>query len=141
MKMVSTLGLRDERITNITCKEKKLYKNSATNFLPFDAGVFITKGDIGVGTILGSAVFNVLFVIGVCGIGAGTVRSFLILSNREFRALPDKILTNRGQCFESNQIHKLGAKWRTLVPWQSVTYDVTVYQPTNMLVLLLKKCS
>jgi len=36
-------------------------------------GVFVTKGDIGVGTILGSAVFNVLFVIGVCGIGAGTV--------------------------------------------------------------------
>ena len=36
-------------------------------------GVFVTKGDIGVGTILGSAVFNVLFVIGVCGVGAGTV--------------------------------------------------------------------
>ena len=82
-----------------------MYKNSPTNFLPFDAGVFITKGDIGVGTILGSAVFNVLFVIGVCGIGAGTVRSFLFsvfLSNRECRALPDKILTNRRQCFESN---------------------------------------
>ena len=35
--------------------------------------MFITKGDIGVGTILGSAVFNVLFVIGVCGVFAGTV--------------------------------------------------------------------
>ncbi|XP_071794459.1 sodium/potassium/calcium exchanger 3-like isoform X2 [Asterias amurensis] len=31
-------------------------------------GVFISKGDIGVGTILGSAVFNVLFVIGLCGL-------------------------------------------------------------------------
>ena len=41
--------------------------------LAFAQGVFITKGDIGVGTIIGSAVFNVLFVIGVCGIGAGTV--------------------------------------------------------------------
>ena len=100
--MASTMGLRDKRITNITCLGKKLYKNSSKNFPPFDAGVFITKGDIGVGTILGSAVFNVLFVIGVCGIGAGTVRSFLFLSNRESRALPDKILTNRRQCFESN---------------------------------------
>jgi len=36
-------------------------------------GVFVTKGDIGIGTILGSAVFNVLFVIGVCGIASGTV--------------------------------------------------------------------
>lgn len=44
-----------------------------TGQFDFFAGVFVTKGDIGVGTILGSAVFNVLFVIGVCGIGAGTV--------------------------------------------------------------------
>ncbi len=32
------------------------------------AGVFITKGDVGVGTIVGSAVFNILCIIGVCGI-------------------------------------------------------------------------
>ncbi|XP_016087573.1 sodium/potassium/calcium exchanger 3-like [Sinocyclocheilus grahami] len=31
-------------------------------------GVFITKGDLGVGTIVGSAVFNILVIIGVCGI-------------------------------------------------------------------------
>lgn len=31
-------------------------------------GVFITKGDIGIGTILGSAVFNVLFVLGICAL-------------------------------------------------------------------------
>jgi len=31
-------------------------------------GVFVTKSDIGIGTIVGSAVFNVLFVIGVCAI-------------------------------------------------------------------------
>ncbi|XP_029107134.1 sodium/potassium/calcium exchanger 3-like [Scleropages formosus] len=31
-------------------------------------GVFITKGDVGVGTIIGSAVFNILVIIGVCGI-------------------------------------------------------------------------
>ena len=38
-------------------------------------GVFITEGDIGVGNILGSAVFNLLFVIGLLGLGAGTVRA------------------------------------------------------------------
>ena len=36
-------------------------------------GVFITKGDVGVGTIVGSAVFNILCIIGVCGIFAGQV--------------------------------------------------------------------
>ncbi|CAB1337552.1 unnamed protein product [Coregonus sp. 'balchen'] len=33
--------------------------------------VFITKGDLGVGTIVGSAVFNILVIIGICGIFAG----------------------------------------------------------------------
>ncbi|KAG8449031.1 hypothetical protein GDO86_015912 [Hymenochirus boettgeri] len=36
-------------------------------------GVFITHGDVGVGTIVGSAVFNILFIIGVCGVFAGQV--------------------------------------------------------------------
>uniref|UniRef100_A0AAZ3QZX1 Sodium/calcium exchanger membrane region domain-containing protein n=1 Tax=Oncorhynchus tshawytscha TaxID=74940 RepID=A0AAZ3QZX1_ONCTS len=36
-------------------------------------GVFITKGDLGVGTIVGSAVFNILVIIGICGIFAGQV--------------------------------------------------------------------
>ncbi|XP_065128048.2 sodium/potassium/calcium exchanger 3 isoform X1 [Paramisgurnus dabryanus] len=34
-------------------------------------GVFITKGDLGLGTIVGSAVFNILVIIGVCGIFSG----------------------------------------------------------------------
>lgn len=38
------------------------------------AGVFITKGDVGVGTIVGSAVFNILCIIGVCGIFAVQVK-------------------------------------------------------------------
>lgn len=37
-------------------------------------GTFITEGDIGVGTIVGSAVFNILAVAACCGIGAGMVR-------------------------------------------------------------------
>ncbi|KAL1116893.1 hypothetical protein AAG570_005362 [Ranatra chinensis] len=36
-------------------------------------GTFITEGDIGLGTIVGSAVFNILAVAACCGIGAGMV--------------------------------------------------------------------
>ncbi|XP_068688374.1 sodium/potassium/calcium exchanger 4-like isoform X2 [Montipora foliosa] len=49
------------------------FGSSAPELFASVIGVFITQGDIGIGTILGSAVFNVLFVIGACGIGAGTV--------------------------------------------------------------------
>ncbi|KAF1745458.1 hypothetical protein MXB_3550, partial [Myxobolus squamalis] len=35
-------------------------------------GVFITKGDIGTGTILGSSVLNLVLVIGLCGLVATT---------------------------------------------------------------------
>ncbi|XP_038068793.1 sodium/potassium/calcium exchanger 3-like [Patiria miniata] len=44
---------------------------SAPELFTSIVGVFISKGDIGIGTILGSAVFNVLFVIGLCGLLAG----------------------------------------------------------------------
>ncbi|XP_069063742.1 sodium/potassium/calcium exchanger 4-like [Pleurodeles waltl] len=36
-------------------------------------GVFITHGDVGMATIVGSAVFNILFVVGICGIFTGQV--------------------------------------------------------------------
>jgi sodium/potassium/calcium exchanger 4 len=36
-------------------------------------GVFLTKSDVGVGTIVGSAVFNILFIIGICGIFSGMI--------------------------------------------------------------------
>ena len=32
------------------------------------AGIFVAKGDVGVGTIVGSAVFNIVCVIGICGL-------------------------------------------------------------------------
>lgn len=38
-------------------------------------GTFITEGDIGIGTIVGSAVFNILAVAACCGIGAGMVNT------------------------------------------------------------------
>lgn len=46
-------------------------------YIFFVSGVFITKNDIGTGTILGSAVFNVLFVIGICALYSGHVSLFL----------------------------------------------------------------
>ena len=33
-------------------------------------GVFIAKSDVGIGTIVGSAVFNILFVIAACAFAA-----------------------------------------------------------------------
>lgn len=36
-------------------------------------GTFITKSDLGVGTVVGSAVFNVLAVPACCGLFAGQV--------------------------------------------------------------------
>ena len=34
-------------------------------------GTFVTKSDLGIGTIVGSAVFNIFGVIAVCGIFSG----------------------------------------------------------------------
>uniref|UniRef100_A0A8C0F447 Solute carrier family 24 member 3 n=1 Tax=Bubo bubo TaxID=30461 RepID=A0A8C0F447_BUBBB len=48
--------------------------SSAPELFTSVIGVFITKGDVGVGTIVGSAVFNILCIIGVCGLFAGQVR-------------------------------------------------------------------
>lgn len=57
-------------------------------------GTFITEGDIGVGTIVGSAVFNILAVAACCGIGAGMaslfriISYFLILVKCKFQTIP-----------------------------------------------------
>uniref|UniRef100_A0A8C1VCQ5 Solute carrier family 24 member 4b n=1 Tax=Cyprinus carpio TaxID=7962 RepID=A0A8C1VCQ5_CYPCA len=47
--------------------------SSAPELFASVIGVFITHGDVGVGTIVGSAVFNILCIIGLCGIFAGQV--------------------------------------------------------------------
>lgn len=44
------------------------------------AGVFIIHGDVGVGTIVGSAVFNILCIVGVCGLFAGQVSKILVFT-------------------------------------------------------------
>ena len=48
--------------------------SSAPELFTSMIGVFVAKGDVGVGTIVGSAVFNILFVIGVCGLVTTQVR-------------------------------------------------------------------
>lgn len=46
-------------------------------------GTFITEGDIGIGTIVGSAVFNILAVAACCGIGAGMVKNYAKFESSE----------------------------------------------------------
>ena len=43
---------------------------SAPEFFTSLMGVFVANNDVGFGTIVGSAVFNVLFVIGLCAVFA-----------------------------------------------------------------------
>lgn len=43
-------------------------------------GTFVTEGDLGVGTIVGSAVFNVLAVPACCGLFSNMVRFFPLVS-------------------------------------------------------------
>lgn len=45
--------------------------SSAPELFTAILGVFIAKGDVGTGTIVGSAVFNILFVIGFCSLFTG----------------------------------------------------------------------
>ncbi|XP_071961737.1 sodium/potassium/calcium exchanger 4-like [Antedon mediterranea] len=49
--------------------------SSAPELFTSVIGVFIANGDVGVGTIIGSAVFNVLIIIGICSLFAGQVVS------------------------------------------------------------------
>lgn len=63
------------------------------------AGVFIAKGDVGVGTIVGSAVFNILFVIGICGVFVTQVRS-----HNARASLSDRLVD---QCKDSLRVYRL----------------------------------
>ena len=52
-----------EKLTKI----RKMTRKSA-NIDQIFPGVFIAKSDVGTGTIVGSAVFNILVIIGLCGL-------------------------------------------------------------------------
>ena len=45
-------------------------------------GVFIAKTDVGIGTIVGSAVFNILFVIAACAFAAKEALRYVKLRNK-----------------------------------------------------------
>lgn len=63
-------------------------------YFAHSAGVFITHGDVGVGTIVGSAVFNILCIVGVCGLFAGQVSKtcmFVEFNCLYFRCLHEQI--------------------------------------------------
>lgn len=47
--------------------------SSAPELCTSIVGVFIAESDVGVGTIVGSAVFNILFIVGLCALFAGMV--------------------------------------------------------------------
>ncbi|XP_006638818.2 sodium/potassium/calcium exchanger 3 [Lepisosteus oculatus] len=64
--------------------------SSAPELFTSVIGVFITKGDVGVGTIVGSAVFNILCIIGVCGVFAGqavTLSCYTLLRDSAYYTL------------------------------------------------------
>jgi sodium/potassium/calcium exchanger 2 len=48
-------------------------------------GVFIAQSDVGIGTIVGSAVFNILFVIAACAFAAKEALRYNKLQNNVHR--------------------------------------------------------
>ena len=54
---------------------------SSPEFFSNIMGTFVTKSDLGIGTIVGSAVFNVFGVIAVCGLFSGREDGFSVSSS------------------------------------------------------------
>ncbi|UJR22061.1 hypothetical protein I4U23_025129 [Adineta vaga] len=63
-KLCSTLNL-DEDVAGATFMAGG---SSSPELFTALIGIFVAKGDVGVGTIVGSAVFNIVCVIGICGL-------------------------------------------------------------------------
>lgn len=82
---VGRAGMRQVPLSrlNFLCHSLNILCRICLNFLCCCfTGVFIAESDVGVGTIVGSAVFNILFIVGVCGLFAGMV-SFPFLEKKE----------------------------------------------------------
>lgn len=82
---VRRAGMRQVPLSrlNFLCHSLNILCRSCLNFLcRCFTGVFIAESDVGVGTIVGSAVFNILFIVGVCGLFAGMV-SFPFLEEKK----------------------------------------------------------
>ncbi|ELW55808.1 Sodium/potassium/calcium exchanger 4 [Tupaia chinensis] len=82
-------------------------------------GVFITHGDVGVGTIVGSAVFNILCIIGVCGLFAGQVGGCWLA----------------GVLCEGQAVLTLPARQVVRLTWWAVCRD-SVYYTLSVIVLI-----
>lgn len=85
---VGRAGMRQVPLSrlNFLCHNLNILCRSCLNFLCCCfTGVFIAESDVGVGTIVGSAVFNILFIVGVCGLFAGMV-SFPFLEKRRIHS-------------------------------------------------------
>uniref|UniRef100_A0A667XHS3 Solute carrier family 24 member 3 n=1 Tax=Myripristis murdjan TaxID=586833 RepID=A0A667XHS3_9TELE len=86
--------------------------SSAPELFTSVIGVFITKGDVGVGTIVGSAVFNILCIIGVCGFFAGVmVRSDIFYSSLDYY----QMLIHINHCTVFTDFVCVGSRWESLV--------------------------
>uniref|UniRef100_A0A668VWY2 Sodium/calcium exchanger membrane region domain-containing protein n=1 Tax=Oreochromis aureus TaxID=47969 RepID=A0A668VWY2_OREAU len=87
--------------------------SSAPELFTSVIGVFITKGDVGVGTIVGSAVFNILCIIGVCGIFAVQVQNKLLIfsqcSTHRHRLHSDLFVDTHDEC-----IRTVFSRWEAL---------------------------
>ena len=60
------------RITSYLLWKRLALGGSVPELFTAAIGVFITKDDIGIGTVVGSAVFNLLFIVAICGLFAGS---------------------------------------------------------------------
>lgn len=58
--------------------------SSSSELFVNSVGTFVTQGDIGVGTILGSAVFNILAVPACCGLVSNMVRTLRLEAVYQF---------------------------------------------------------
>ncbi|CAF3642731.1 unnamed protein product [Rotaria sp. Silwood1] len=75
-------------------------------------GIFVAKGDVGVGTIVGSAVFNVVCVIGICG----------LFVNRAIR------LT---WCNNQNLQHFIVQRWQIFASFNALDEPIMNYAQTQ----------
>ena len=64
-------------------------------------GVFIAKSDVGIGTIVGSAVFNILFVIAACAFAAKEALRYVYITIMFWTRLKEE-----GICQKETLLHK-----------------------------------
>lgn len=89
-------------------------------------GVFITKGDVGVGTIVGSAVFNILVIIGLSGIFAGQV---------------EQTSTSKYKSFLRERAHTSPPSPQTItLTWWSLFRDSSYYILSVLALIMVRFC-